>query len=175
MNGTERRMQILTILKNADGPVTGRTLAKAVGVARQIVVGDVALLRSSGAPIMSSARGYALEVYSTGNERRCLTCRLNPVTVEQLQEELDAVVDNGGAITGVSIHSKVYGLVRVKLVLRSRRDVRLHLQKLEKSQTPLLSTLTAGLHTLTVETQNPEEMEDIIAGLKESGLLVEKE
>ena len=168
-------MQILTILKDADRPVTGRELSKAVGVARQIIVGDVALLRSGGAPIVSSARGYELQTGAAADDRRrLLRCRLEPVTVEQLQGELVTVVDNGGLITAVSINSDVYGPVQVKLDLHSRRDVKLHLQKLEESHTPLLCTLTNGFHRLTVETKTPEEMEDIMAGLKEAGLLVEE-
>ena len=164
----ERRRQLLTILKNADRPVTGRELSDTLGVARQIIVG------SSGMPILSSARGYELEGNLTKNLcYRQLQCRINPVTVEKLQAELDTVVDNGGTITAVTIDSEAYGRLQVHLELQNRRDVKLYLQRLENSQTPLLCSLTRGIHRITIETKEAGELEDIVRSLKEQELLLE--
>ena len=174
ISSRERRRQLLTILKNADRPVTGRELSDTLGVARQIIVGDVALLRSSGMPILSSARGYELEGNLTKNLcYRQLQCRINPVTVEKLQAELDTVVDNGGTITAVTIDSEAYGRLQVHLELQNRRDVKLYLQRLENSQTPLLCSLTRGIHRITIETKEAGELEDIVRSLKEQELLLE--
>ena len=52
-----RRGRIERILNEATGPVSGSTLASELGVSRQIIVGDVALLRSAGMPIISTNRG----------------------------------------------------------------------------------------------------------------------
>lgn len=57
MNNQMRREKLYEILENADRPITGIELSKALDVTRQIIVGDVAILRSSGKPILSTARG----------------------------------------------------------------------------------------------------------------------
>ena len=46
MSGTERRQRILELLMVADTPVSGTALAKSLGVSRQIIVQDMALLRA---------------------------------------------------------------------------------------------------------------------------------
>ena len=61
MDNTTRREQILQILHESTGAVTGTALAKACNVSRQIIVGDVALLRAQGARrSISTPRGYQL-------------------------------------------------------------------------------------------------------------------
>ena len=57
MAADERRRQILQALEQADGPLSASALAARVGVSRQIVVGDVALLRAGGAEILATPRG----------------------------------------------------------------------------------------------------------------------
>ena len=42
MNGTERREQILSILKNSEKPVPGVELARILHVSRQVIVQDMA-------------------------------------------------------------------------------------------------------------------------------------
>ena len=48
MNAAQRRKVILERLTEADAPLSASVLAGELGVSRQIVVGDVALLRASG-------------------------------------------------------------------------------------------------------------------------------
>ncbi|WP_423780474.1 HTH domain-containing protein, partial [Acidaminococcus timonensis] len=47
-------------MRNETAPVTGVEMSRRLKVTRQIIVGDVALLRSAGRPIMATARGYIL-------------------------------------------------------------------------------------------------------------------
>ena len=56
-----RRDEILTEIKKSDVPVSAGTLAKKFHVSRQIIVGDVALLRAEGNKIIATPRGYVLE------------------------------------------------------------------------------------------------------------------
>jgi len=63
MENKERRDAILAMLKKTDKPVTGTEMAKACQVSRQIIVGDIALLRASGTPIISTPRGYQLHEF----------------------------------------------------------------------------------------------------------------
>ena len=48
MKATERRKEIVTILLADKNAVSGSTLAERLGVSRQIIVQDIALLKASG-------------------------------------------------------------------------------------------------------------------------------
>ena len=48
MNAAERRTKITHLLAQANGPLSATALAAQCGVSRQIIVGDVALLRAGG-------------------------------------------------------------------------------------------------------------------------------
>ena len=61
MKAEERRAQILRLLQEHDEPLSGSALAKRLGVSRQIVVQDMALLRAgSDSEILSTYQGYML-------------------------------------------------------------------------------------------------------------------
>ena len=61
MTASQRREAILEELARAEGPVSAGTLAGRFGVSRQVIVGDVALLRAGGAAVTATARGYVAE------------------------------------------------------------------------------------------------------------------
>ena len=61
MNGTQRRENILSLLRTSDKAYSGTALGKELGVSRQIIVQDIALLRREGHDIVSTVRGYLLE------------------------------------------------------------------------------------------------------------------
>ena len=52
-----RRAAIGEILAQARAPVSAAALARRLAVSRQIIVGDVALLRAAGADILATPRG----------------------------------------------------------------------------------------------------------------------
>ena len=54
MHAKERREAILSRLEQACDPVSATALAGALSVSRQVIVGDIALLRASGAPIAAT-------------------------------------------------------------------------------------------------------------------------
>ena len=66
MNAAQRRESILNRLSGAETPVSASALAAQLGVSRQIVVGDVALLRAGGAQIDATPRGYQLHPAQKG-------------------------------------------------------------------------------------------------------------
>ena len=66
MNTSERRRLILDYLHEADRPLSATGLAGELSVSRQVIVGDVALLRASGAAITATPRGYVLDRPQTG-------------------------------------------------------------------------------------------------------------
>ena len=61
MRAEERRAKILEILHGAGGPVSAATLAGQFSVSRQIIVGDIALLRAAGMDIVLAAGVPGLE------------------------------------------------------------------------------------------------------------------
>lgn len=172
MDNQTRREKLYEMLENAEAPLTGVALSKALNVTRQIIVGDVALLRSSGKKIISTARGYQLagEVPEKGFHQE-IHCQSRNMDAAELEAELNVVVDNGGIVRGLTLAHDVYGVIRVPMDLYSRRDVRQYMDRLKEEKGPLIVTLTQGRHVLQVETRNDEDMEALGEGLKEMGIL----
>ena len=104
-SGEVRREEILKALTSADAPMAGASLAQAVGVSRQVVVQDIALLRLQGWPINSTNRGYVLEREAT-RPTRLFKCHHS---VEQTADELNLIVDLGGHVRDVLVNHRVYG------------------------------------------------------------------
>lgn len=48
MDNRERRAQLYKMLEQGEEPLSGTYLSKVLNVTRQIIVGDVAILRSGG-------------------------------------------------------------------------------------------------------------------------------
>ena len=90
MNAAQRRECILTRLSGAQNPVSASALAVELGVSRQIVVGDVALLRAGGAQIDATPRGYQLHPAEKGYTGilACVHC-----TEDEMRRELYTIVD----------------------------------------------------------------------------------
>ena len=61
MTGTERRKKLLNLMRESKTPLSGGALGSATGVSRQVIVQDIALLRTEGYSILATARGYLLE------------------------------------------------------------------------------------------------------------------
>lgn len=64
-----RRQAVAQALEEAVGPVSAAALAERFSVSRQIIVGDVALLRAGGTDILATPRGYLLGGRGGGVER----------------------------------------------------------------------------------------------------------
>ncbi len=89
MRAEERRQTILDILKRSTQPVSASALAARFSVSRQIVVGDIALLRAAGADISATPRGYVILPAATGLIRQ-IAVRHDAAGMEA---ELNAIVD----------------------------------------------------------------------------------
>ena len=66
MDAASRRQALLSALEEAERPLSAASLARRLGVSRQIIVGDVALLRAGGAEIAATPRGYLLRREAPG-------------------------------------------------------------------------------------------------------------
>ena len=74
MNSAQRREKVLSLLTEHSSPLSATVIAKQCGVSRQIIVGDVALLRASGEQISATPRGYLLH-REQGLHQRVIACR----------------------------------------------------------------------------------------------------
>ncbi len=165
MTGEERREALVRQLKNHKA-VSGTNLAKQLGVSRQVIVQDIALLRKSGVDILSTTKGYILE--EDDHPRRVFKLFHPP---ERCEEELNLIVDYGGRIEDVFIYHKVYNVVRAKMNVRSRKDVAGFMEKIRTGKSHLLSTATSGYHYHTVSADTEEELDEIYNQLEQHGFL----
>ena len=100
-----RRQAVAQALEEAVEPVSAAALAERFSVSRQIIVGDVALLRAGGTDILATPRGYLLGGRGGGVERT-VACVHAP---EEMERELNAIVDAGGEVVDVIVEHPVYG------------------------------------------------------------------
>lgn len=166
MNGEERREKILKVLRESDTPVSGSRLAGMFSVSRQVIVQDIALIRASGKDIVSMARGYVLQ------EKHGVTRVFKVIhTDEQVRDELETIVDLGGTVEDVFIYHRVYGVIRGKLGLSSRRDIERYMEKISGGSSHLLKNTTSGYHYHTVTADNSQTLDLIQKALGEKGYL----
>ena len=91
MTAELRREAVLEALRSAARPVRATALAERFGVSRQIIVGDVALLRAGGTRIAATPRGYIMEPEDRGTLRQ-VACRH---TAQEMEEETAAIAQKG--------------------------------------------------------------------------------
>ncbi len=172
MNAAQRRETILERLSRAETPVSASALAAQLGVSRQIVVGDVALLRAGGAQIDATPRGYQLHPAEKGYTG-ILACVHR--TENEMRTELYTVVDQGGVVMDVAVENSLYGELRGNLNLASRYDVDNFIQQAKNAPESLLSRMTGGVHLHTLHCPDAESFQRIKKALDEKGLLYRKE
>ena len=172
MNGQERRDAIVEELTGAVKPVSGSALARAVGVSRQVVVQDIALLRADGHDIIATNRGYVLQ---EAQHTPTVPTRLIKVHhgLDDLGDELQTIVDLGGAVLNVIVNHRVYGKITADLDIRNRRDVERYLEAIESGKSYPLLTVTSGYHFHRIAADTEEDLDEIEAALKAKGYLAE--
>lgn len=168
MEAASRRQAILDQLRTADRPVSASALAAGLNVSRQIIVGDIALLRAGGAEISATPRGYVMP-RATDGITRTIACRH---TLAQTGQELDILVDNGCTVLDVIVEHPVYGQLTGQLQISSRYDVEQFLARIRDSDAAPLSMLTGGLHLHTLCCPNEDAYTRACAALKAAGLLL---
>ncbi|MBQ6359864.1 MAG: transcription repressor NadR [Lachnospiraceae bacterium] len=168
MNADERRERILQeLIKASGGPVSASSLAGMFNVSRQIIVGDVALLRASGENISATPRGYVMQSSPDGQVRQ-IACRHGEA---DMQKELNAIVDQGCTVLDVIVEHPVYGQLTGPLHLRSRYDVAQFLERCRKSDAHPLSDLTSGVHLHTIVCPDEEAFSRVRDSLDRLGIL----
>ena len=166
MKGNERRKKIIQMLSESEKPISGRELADALQVSRQVIVQDMALLRAQEHDITSTNLGYSL--LKQDKVRRVFKVMH---TDEQVGEELSLIIDYGGVVEDVFIYHKVYGIVRADLMIRCRKDIEAFLQDLAAGKSGLLKNVTSNYHYHTVSAPTEKLLDLIQQQLMEKGFL----
>lgn len=166
MTGEERRKEILACLEGTDKLISASSLAKELGVSRQIIVGDVAILRAQGYDIVAYARGYVLQK-KNAFERVFKVYHSDDDT----ERELNVFVDAGGECVDVFIYHRTYGEVHAPMNLKSRANVQAFLSDIASGKSSLLKNVTSGYHYHTISADSIEILDAIEARLKENGFL----
>lgn len=171
MRAEERRRAILEHLRQSSRPVSAGLLAERFSVSRQAVVGDVALLRASGADISATPRGYVILKADRGLIRQ-VACRHDAAGMEA---ELNAVVDQGCAVLDVIVDHPIYGQLTGPLQLFSRYDVGQFLARCTEAGARPLSDLTGGIHLHTLSCPDEAAFLRVRETLGALGVLLEAE
>ena len=170
MDAKNRRKRLLDMLTGSETPVTGTALSRDLGVSRQVIVGDIAILRAAGFDVFATPQGYTLPKVSVPSAVTArLACRHDR---DNWAKALEIIIDNGGRVVDDIVEHPIYGEITANLMLGSRRDLGEFLQKLEKGAEPL-SAITGGIHLHTVEVPSREVLSRIENELKAEGILVE--
>lgn len=170
MNAEKRRQMVIDELGRAEAPLSGGALAKAVGVSRQVIVQDIALLRAQGNNIVSTNRGYVIPTQRGNKHVRLFKVRHR---ADQAVDEMETIVDLGGVIVDVAVNHRMYGRVSAPMGIRSRRDIALFVDDLESGCSTLLSTVTDGYHFHHVEADSEEILDEIHSALEVKGYIAE--
>jgi len=165
---SNRKQELLALLKGAKEAMNGQSLAEHFGVTRQIIVQDIALLRADGAQIISTNRGYRL--LSKGI-KKVIKVKHDD---SEIRKELNAIVDLGASVEDVFVIHKTYGEIRVKLDIKSRRDVDLLVENINSKLSKPLKNLTDNCHYHTIIAENENIFKEVEDKLKELGILMEE-
>ncbi len=168
MTSAERRSQIAAMLNKGEEPVSATSLASRFSVSRQVIVGDIALLRAAGVDIQATPRGYVIMRRDFSGHVGTVACRHDR---SRLQEELYTIIDNGGSVLDVIVEHPLYGQLVGQLHLFSRHDVDDFIQRLDAAQGRPLSQITDGVHLHTVRCADSAAYDRIVAALDAIGVL----
>jgi uncharacterized protein len=170
--GEERRSWILQFLKETDHPITGSELATKTNVSRQVIVGDITLLKAKNEPIIATSQGYIYmnQASSAPTFERTIACRHTP---EEAETELNLLVDHGVTVKNVRIEHPVYGDLIASIMVSNRQEVKQFMEKVMSTKAAFLSELTAGIHLHTIAASNEESLDKAEEELKRTGFLIE--
>lgn len=164
----DRKAAIIEAIRTSETPVSASALARKLHVSRQIIVGDIALIRASGTQIIATPRGYMWERSNAGSERKIAVLH----APQQMREELYTIVDQGAEVVDVIVEHPTYGQLVGQLQLSSRYDVDQFIDRMQGNEP--LSQLTHGVHLHTIRCRDAAVFERVENALRKKGLLYEE-
>ena len=169
MKAEMRRKEILAIVGNSDNPLPAAVLAEKLGVSRQVIVQEIAILRGSGYGIISTNRGYMFAVKKPAVSR-VFKCRH---TLEQILDEGYLIISLGGRVEDIFVNHRVYGRIAARLELYSNTHVEELYRSLVSGASKPLMAVTDGYHYHTVTAPDEETLDRIEDALRKAGFLIE--
>lgn len=167
MDTNTRRKNVLQEIMESQKPISASEIAKKLNVSRQVIVGDVAILRAKGNEILATARGYIIEKSKTNNYK--VACFHKP---SETKQELYTIVDLGATVVDIIIEHEIYGDITGNLNLSSRKDVDDFLEKVKSSGAKLLSELTLGVHLHTISCKDKDHFNQVYQALNDKNFLI---
>ena len=172
--GEERRQQLLERLKTSNEAIKGTELAKQAGVSRQVIVGDITLLKARNEPILATSQGYLYMHQSSASHsfERQIACSHSP---EDAREELYTLVDTGVLVKNVTVEHPVYGELTASIMVSNRHEVDQFLVRVEETGASYLSELTGGIHLHLIASSTQESLDAAVEGMRSKGFLAGEE
>lgn len=169
MNSKERRAYIEKKLNDNNDPQKGYMLAEELGVTRQVIVKDIAILRAEGKRIIATPEGYLIH-----KEEKSMVKRIMAFShkTEEIEDELKTIVKFGGIIEDVIVEHPLYGEIKGMLMIKTLYDVEHFAIKIKDYKAEPLLILTGGIHLHTILAEDNETMDNIISELKRKRYLV---
>ncbi len=164
-----RRNKLVEILRESKGPVSGSKLSDRLGVSRQVIVQDVALLRAANIDVFATPKGYLL--YERPDAKRFRRTFMVKHDRDQIEKELSLIVDNGGKVLNIVVPHDVYGQIQADLIIETRADIAVFYEKILNSKDGPLSAITGGVHVHLVEASSEKILDNIARDLTEAGLM----
>ncbi|WP_235720321.1 transcription repressor NadR [Liquorilactobacillus mali] len=165
-SNVRRRVSIRDDVLNSD-LISATVLAAKYGVSRQTIVGDIALLRAKGEPIISTVNGYKYQKKES-RYHGLIACQH---TIEETRLELETIVNMGGEIEDVIVDHSLYGQLVGTLGISTLHDINDFMSRAEKGNHLLLSSLTQGIHLHNIACNGEAEFLEIKKKLSELGLI----
>lgn len=170
MTNTERRNQIKKLLLSSKDAITGKQLAEAYKVTRQVIVRDIAIMRAEGIEIISTPKGYMVLKEDIEKIRTVIAVNHSR---EDMEEELKTIVKYGAIVEDVIVEHPLYGEIRGMLMLKTMYDVESFYESFKNYSVEPLSMLTNGVHLHTIVCESDEVIKKIIKELGDKGIIVE--
>jgi transcriptional regulator of NAD metabolism len=151
--------------------MSATALAARMRVSRQVIVGDIALLRAQGHEIVATSRGYVMAAARSAAGRYAgkIACRHSFADTEK---ELASIVALGGEIVDVIVTHRLYGDMTGQLNISTREDVDAFMRNIGTGKERLLSELTDGVHLHTVACRDKAAFDAVCAELARLGILL---
>ncbi|EKU50106.1 transcription repressor NadR [Staphylococcus massiliensis] len=172
MNKTDKRREaIVKYLEEANTAVSGRELSETFEVSRQIIVRDIATLKTMDYPITSTSKGYTISRKPEGRAfKRVIMCYHS---MGQTQDELEIVIDNGAMVDDVFVEHSVYGTIKAELMIETHEDIEYFITSMSKENSHLLAHLTDNYHLHTISAHTSKILENAVEDLSAHGYLVD--
>lgn len=170
--GEQRRQFLLEKIKTSTQPLTGGELAALTSVSRQVIVGDMTLLKAKGEPIIATSQGYLyLADRATEEASRRIACHHQ---TDDTERELKLLVESGVTVKDVSIEHPVYGELTAGIHVSNIQEVEAFMKRVRETGASYLLELTDGTHLHTITAPDNATLEKAVQTMRDNGFLLEE-